>query len=196
MIGSVPRRGGRRRTVRGRGRGPTARAGIGGVARDRPVGGEAAEVVHPGEVEEVERPAEALHPEAVAAAAHRRPVVDRVAPELPLLGEVVRRRTGDDVLAEELRMGLVVGAAGRDVDRHVADQSHPAVGCVRAQSRPFAIEADLVVHSSFSTCKCGPIVDPRRVLLPERGDLVGTDRRRAVREQSRPGRESRAGLVR
>jgi hypothetical protein len=175
---------------------PPPRPGIGRPAGDRPVRHEAAEVVHPRQVEEVEGAAEALDPEAVAAAAHRRPVVDRVAPELALLREVVRRRARDDVVAEELGVGLVVGAAGRDVDRHVADEAHPVVGGVRAQIRPFAIEADLVVDGPFSARECGPIVDPRRVLLPERGDLVVTDRGRAVGEQPGPGRESRAGLVR
>ena len=39
----------------------------------------------------------------------------------------------------------MVGAAGRDVDRHVADQAHAALGGVRAQRGPLALEAHLVV---------------------------------------------------
>ena len=41
-------------------------------------------------------------------------------------------------------MGAVVDAALGDVDRHVADQPHAALGRVRAQRRPLALEAHLV----------------------------------------------------
>ena len=183
MIGQVdpsarPRRVERRAS---RAADPAPRARVGGAARDRPVGDEAAEVVDAREVEEVERAPEALDPPAVAAAAQRRPVVDRVAPELALRGEVVRRRAGDDVVAEQLRMGDVVGAAGRDVDRHVADQPHAAVGGVRAQSRPFAVEADLVVDRARPAGERRPVVDPGGVLGPERVGLVAAHRRRRGR---------------
>ena len=77
----------------------------------RPVGDEAAEVVDAGEVVEVEGAAQALDPPAVAAALQRRPVVERVAPQLALVGERVGRRAGDGAGLEELRVGAVVGAA-------------------------------------------------------------------------------------
>ncbi len=41
-------------------------------------------------------------------------------------------------------MRAVVGAAGGDVDRDVADQPHAALGGVGAQRAPLALEADLV----------------------------------------------------
>ena len=41
-------------------------------------------------------------------------------------------------------MGEVVGGAGRDVDRDVADQFHAALGRVGAQRAPLAVEAHLV----------------------------------------------------
>ena len=72
---------------------------------DRPVGDEAAEVVDPREVDELERAPEALDPPAVAASRRmRRPVVERVAPELAGRAERVRRRARDHAAAEQLRM--------------------------------------------------------------------------------------------
>ena len=41
-------------------------------------------------------------------------------------------------------MGAMVGAARRDVDRHVAEQPHAAVGGVAPQRAPLAFEAHLV----------------------------------------------------
>ena len=41
-------------------------------------------------------------------------------------------------------MGAMVGRARRDVDRDVADQPDAALGRVRAQRAPLAVEADLV----------------------------------------------------
>ncbi len=100
--------------------------------RHRPVGHEPAEVVDAREVEELERPLQPLHPPAVPAAPpQRRPVVQGVAPQLALVGERVRRHAGDEAVLEELGVGAVVGRSGRDVDRHVADQPHPALGRIR-----------------------------------------------------------------
>ena len=48
-----------------------------------PVGDEAAEVIDPRDVEQLQRPPHALDPPAVVAPAQRRPVVQRVAPQLP-----------------------------------------------------------------------------------------------------------------
>ena len=42
----------------------------------------------------------------------------------------------------------MVGAAGGDVDRHVADEPHAALRGVRAQGVPLAVEADLVLEGS------------------------------------------------
>ena len=72
--------------------------------RDRPVGDEAAEVVDPREVEERERARQPRDPPAVAAALQRRPVVERVAPQLALVGVGVGRRAGHRVVAEQLRV--------------------------------------------------------------------------------------------
>ena len=83
--------------------------------------------------------AQPLDPPAVAAAPQRRPVVERVAPELALVGVRVGRRAGDDAALEQLRVRAVVGAAGGDVDRHVADEparrARPRRRAARAHSR-------------------------------------------------------------
>ena len=126
---------------------PAPARGVARARRHRPVGAEGAEVVDAREVEELEGAAQALDPPAVAPVAQRAPVVDRVAPQLALGGEGVGRDAGHDVVAEELGLAHVVGAAGRDVDGHVADQAHAALVGVHAQCRPLAVEAHLVVDA-------------------------------------------------
>ena len=159
---------------------------VAGAARHRPVGDEAAEVVDPREVVELERAPQALDPPAVAAALQRRPVVQRVAPQLALVGVRVGRRAGHRVVAEQLRVGAVVGRPGRDVDRHVADQLHAALLGVRAQRRPLAVEPHLVGDRA---ARVRPVVDPVRVALAEvqLGRLAAPARaaRRAARARRR-----------
>ena len=94
-----------------------------GAGRDRPVPREPAEVVDPEDVDEVEHAAHPLDPPAVAVRGHRLPVVERVAPQLAEVVEAVRRGARDDLVErqEELGVGAMVAAVGRDVDRHVAD---------------------------------------------------------------------------
>src|SRR5262249_16931201 len=54
------------------------------ASADSPVGDEPAEVVKAAEIDELERTTETLRPPAVAGVAQRRPVVERVSPELPV----------------------------------------------------------------------------------------------------------------
>ena len=88
-----------------------------------PVGRERAEVVEAEDVIHLDGAFDAADPPAEAVLAHGVPVVERVAPELAVLGEVVRRDAGDllrDVLLvelEELRLAPDVGGVRRDVDR-------------------------------------------------------------------------------
>ena len=56
----------------------------------------------------------------------RRPVVERIAPELAGRAEGIRRRAGDEAALKQLGMRELVGAAGSDVERDVADQPHAA----------------------------------------------------------------------
>src|SRR5581483_1548763 len=109
--------------------------------RHRPVRDERAEVVDPRHVDELERPPEALRPPAVALDAMRPPVVDRVPPELARRAEVVGRRTRYDLLLEQLPVCALVGAAGGDVDRQVAEDADAVRLRVRAKPRPLALEA-------------------------------------------------------
>ena len=87
----------------------------------------------------------------------------------------------------------VVGAAGGDVDRHVADQAHAALVGVVAQrvhsrskrtwSLTARVAAGEAAQSSIQT-----------VALTEGVDLVGRHRRVRVGEQPAPGRECRRAL--
>ena len=164
------------------------------LGRHGPVGDEAAEVVDAHEVVELERPAEALDPPAVARRAHRRPVVDRVAPALALVGEGVGRDAGDDVGDEELGMREVVGAVLGDVDREVADQPDAALVRVALERAPLALEAHLVGDRVLAGER-RPLPDPRRMAGDERVQLVRLDRGLGVLEEPAPAGERRRGLV-
>ena len=101
-------------------------------------------MVDPREVEQVQRAPHPLHPPAVAAALQRRPVIQRVAPQLAVAGVRVGRGAGDQPGLEQLGVEAVVAAAGRDVDGDVAEDPHAALGGVGAQRAPLAVEAHLV----------------------------------------------------
>jgi hypothetical protein len=161
----------------------------------RPVGDEAAEVVDPRDVVQLEDAPEALGPPAVAAAPQCRPVVQRVAPQLALVGVGVRRRARHRVVHEQRRVRPVVDRARRDVDRHVADQAHAALRGVLPQRGPLAVEPHLVGHRA-ARAEPRPVLDPERLALAERDLLLPRDRRPRVRQQPGPGRERRRRLVR
>ena len=179
--------------------GPAAPAPAARVGRARghgPVGDEAAEVVDPRDVEEIERPAQALGPPAIAAALQRRPVIQRVAPQLAEVGVDVRRRARHLAAAKQLGVREVVGAAGRDVDRHVADQADAGLRRVGAQRAPLAREAHLVGDRLAAAREALPVVDPERLARAEGLDLVVANLSAGAGEQASPGGERRAGLVR
>ncbi len=195
---------GRRDAQRPRGRGerrtsrpadPAPAAGVGRARGRRPIGHEAAEVVDAREVEKVERACQTPHPPAVASPAQRRPVVDRVAPQLALVGVGVGRRPGLHAVAEQLRVRAMVGAAGRHVDRHVADDAHAALRRVAAQRAPLALEAHLVGHRASARERL-PVPDPVGVALAEGLGLGGGHAGATVREEPAPRRERRRRLVR
>ncbi len=165
-----------------------------GVGGHGPVGDEAAEVVDAGEVEELEDALEACRPPRVALPPQRRPVIERVAPELALVGERVRRHAGHGAGLEDLRMRELVGRALGDVDRDVADQLHPAVGGVGAQGAPFAVEAHLVVER-LQAGEGDPVLDPAGRALAEVQPLRGGHRRVRLAQQLRRRGERGRGLV-
>ncbi len=92
-------------------------------------------MVDPRDVEERERAPQPLGPPGVAAALQRRPVVERVAPQLPAVAVGIGRRARDLAGAKQLRPREVIGAAGRDVDRDVADQPDPALARILRAAR-------------------------------------------------------------
>ena len=104
---------------------PPAARRCAGPGRHRPVRHEPAEVVEPDEIEMRARAAGPLDPPAVPVPAHRRPVVHRVPPQLPVVGERVRWRAGHQPIQEQLRMGAMVGAPRGHVDRYVTEQPNP-----------------------------------------------------------------------
>ena len=127
-------------------------------------------------------------------ARHRLPVVERVAPQLAR-----RRRRRRAARRRRRRRGTaparrLVGRPGRDVDRHVADQQHAALGGVARAAPP-------------TRGRSAPGRRPRRPRrLPaaiqnacaraEGVDLGVRDRGVGVREQPAPRRERRRRLVR
>ena len=85
----------------------------------------------------------------------------------------------------------VVGAAGGDVDRDVADQPHAALGARSARSaRPLALEAHLVGDARRAR-RSLPVADPERVALAESRSSPRRTGARGIGQQPRPGREGR-----
>ena len=135
---------------------------------DRPVAREAAEVVDPEHVDERQHAPHPVDPPAVARPRHRLPVVERVPPQLAEVVQSVGRRPRDDLVEreEELRVRQVVAAVDRDVDGDVPDDPHAALGRVRPQGAPLALEPHLLLHRAGPRER-RPVLDPRVLALPE-----------------------------
>ena len=90
----------------------------------------------------VDRPAITGPPQSV-------PVVDRIAPELSLGAEIVRRYTGDEtrpvarVQLEQLGVGPHVARIGRYEKRQIADQAHALVDSVPPEPPPLPKQQEL-----------------------------------------------------
>ena len=164
---------------------------------NRPVPGEPAEVVDPEDVDEVEHAAHPLDPPAVVVGGHRLPVVERVAPQLAEVVEGVRRGARDELVEgeEELGVSPMVAAAGRDVDRHVADDADAPSGRVAAQREPLALEPHLLLDGVAAGVR-RPVVAPASLPCPERPQLARLDPRLRIGEQPAPRRERRRGGIR
>ncbi len=171
---------------------PGALAGRQGVAGDPPPGLERAEVVDPEAVVEGGAAAQALDPPALAVARHRIPVVGRVAPQLAVGRERVRRHAGHEVGPEEVRVGRHVGGVGGHVEGDVAHDADAAVGRVGAQGAPLAVEAHLV-GEGVRPGRVDPVVDPVPVELAEACDLDARDRPRGDEPGSRARRRTPTG---
>ena len=120
----------------------------------RPVGQEAAEVIKARDVEELERAPQALHPPAIVPAPVGRPVIERIAPQLPHVAVCVGRGAGHQALHEQLG----VPERGRRCSRQRRSghlrSPHAASARVGAKRAPLPLKAHLVVD--------GPA--PRRAL--------------------------------
>jgi hypothetical protein len=152
-------------------------------------------VVDAGHVDELEGAPEALRPPPELLCAVRRPVIERVAPELAVGVEVVGRRSGLTGLVEQRRMFDRVGAATGDVDRKVADDPDAALGSVGAKCGPLALEANLVGEGALPREPL-PARRPVRVTVAEALDLGRLDLGVRVGEEPVPGGERRGGGVR
>ena len=171
---------------------PTLRRRL--VRPDRPVGDEAAEMVDPGHVHELEGATEALDPPAVSLGAAHRPAVERVPPELPVRVQEVRRRSRDLGPVEQLSVGDDICSVTSNVDREIADDPDAAVGGVRPQRAPLALEPDLI-HGGARTREALPIADPVPVTRAETLDLGRHHLGGGLCKQAAPGCERRDGVV-
>ena len=170
---------------------PAARSRAAGARGHRPVGHEAAEVIDARQVGQLGGAPQALDPPAVAVAAQRAPVVERVAPELSGRAQGIGRGSRDEAALEDLGVGDVVGAAGADVERDVADQPDAARGRVAPQGAPLALEADLIGDRARAG-EALPVVDPEGVRGAECGDFACAHR--ASGSASSPGQPANAEL--
>ena len=120
-----------------------------------PVALEAAEMVDADDIVELLRAADAADPPAEAVLRHGLVVVERVAPELPVLAEAVRRDAGDlgghVVLVELEHFGFCphVGGVHRHIDGQVADDADAERVDVRLECLPLAEEEKLNVSEKL-----------------------------------------------
>ena len=137
------------------------------------------------EIETRELRAHASEPPAETAALHRVPVVERVAPELAVGVEVVRRYAGHRqrlaarVEREQLAVPPDLDAVAIDVERQVAEQVDAALVGVALQRGPLQLEQVLLEHAARETASrfaarharsaaASPLAVGRRPLPPRR----------------------------
>ena len=117
----------------------------------RPVAGKAAEMVDADHVIELACAVDAAYPPAEAVLPHGVPVIQGVAPQLAVGGEVVRRdaghRLGHQLLVqlEELRLRPHVGGIQRHIDGQVADDADALLVDIVPQKLPLGEEQELQV---------------------------------------------------
>ena len=77
------------------------------------------------------------------------PVIQRVAPELTRLGEIIRRTSCDAdglslvVEPEYVRISPCIGTVHSNVDRHIAEELYAVVVCILLKLSPLLIEQEL-----------------------------------------------------
>ena len=122
----------------------------GGVAVGHgPVAVQPAEVVDAQHIIEEGGTLDAADPPAVAIRLHPVPVIERVAPELSVLGKGIGRNPGDllrhmpVVQLEELRLAPDIRRVHRDIDGDVADQADALLAGIGLEGLPLAVEQEL-----------------------------------------------------
>ena len=142
------------------------------VGGDRPEAFKAAEMVDPQHIVELARAVNAAYPPAVAVCAHTVPIVQRIAPELPLVGEGVRRTARDKrrhiipIQHEEMRLAPHVGRVERDIYRDIAYKLHAVSVRVGAQRVPLLIKKHLHKAMILYFILQKLTVSAKRVMLP------------------------------
>src|SRR5271168_56449 len=79
-----------------RARHPLARLSVRGASRNVPRGPEAAEVIEANHIDMIQQGAQPVDAPAISSRTKGIPVVNRIAPQLPLRAEVVGRNSGDE----------------------------------------------------------------------------------------------------
>ena len=119
------------------------------IRRDAPVVVKSAEMVEPDDVVKLEVGVQAAQPPAVMRARELVPVVKRVAPKLPVRGEIIRRNAGDGfresafVELEDFRILPDVRAVGSDENRRVSDDADAVLEGVFPQRAPLRKKEEL-----------------------------------------------------
>src|SRR4029453_1925865 len=114
-----------------------------------PRGREATEMIKTNDIDVCQEGERPVDPPTITVCAKRGPVIDWIAPPLPLGRKVIRRNAGDHswaVLAveqEELRVSPDVARVRRDKKRQIADQTHAFGTGVRFQARPLMEHQEL-----------------------------------------------------
>ena len=129
------------------------------------------------EIETRELRAHASQPPAEAATLHRVPVVQRVAPELTVGVEVVRRYTGDGerlavrIEREQPPVPPDLDAVAIDVERQVAEQVDAALVGIALEGGPLQLDQVLLEHEGAKrvTVRRETRAQRRRVPLAVRG---------------------------
>ena len=128
---------------------PGAVAGTIGFGRNGPIGLETAEMVNAYDIHEFDRGRQAVNPPAVLIGRMCVPGIQRVAPKLPGLAEIIgwhacnMARSAVAVDLKYLGMGPGIGTVQCDVNRHVAEQAHTVFMGVVSQLLPLMMEQEL-----------------------------------------------------
>ena len=145
------------------------------TCRNLPVCYQCPEVVDPHAIELVQIMSDSIQPPGVTFLFQRRPIIYRIAPELPRFAEAVRRRPGNkgrflcSVEFEKLRISPYIGALIGNVDWDVADYSNAEFVAVKLQER---ILPEEYVLEKLMLCDCSFVSRRKR---PERFGFAGAE---------------------